>query len=123
MRAESCHVRTGIDRIKYAQGRRCCGKAGRVRIGISSSLASGFLADLRHACQVENLFVRLKFAEGGPAEHVRRRPVIGWIPPSRPSLPPPAARRLAIGKSKFSSFSSEIMGSLSVKRSPGMTYA
>lgn len=41
-----------------------------VRIGIFSSLASGFLADLLNAYQAQNPFVHLDFAEGGPAEHV-----------------------------------------------------
>lgn len=41
-----------------------------VRIGIFSSLASGFLADLLRNYQAENPFVHLDFTEGGPAEHV-----------------------------------------------------
>lgn len=41
-----------------------------VRIGIFSSLASSFLADLLQAYQTENPFVHLGFSEGGPEEHV-----------------------------------------------------
>lgn len=46
------------------------GQTGIVRIGIFSSLASGFLADLIRAYLVEHPKVRPDFVEGGPIEHV-----------------------------------------------------
>lgn len=66
------HARMAIGRIEYAlkdAGAAGRGEVGMVRIGIFSSLASGFLADLLQAYQAENPFVHLEFAEGGPAEH------------------------------------------------------
>jgi DNA-binding transcriptional LysR family regulator len=67
------HARAAFDRIEYAL--KDAGAAGRgetsmVRIGIFSSLASGFLADLLQAYQAKNPLVRLDFAEGRPAEHI-----------------------------------------------------
>jgi DNA-binding transcriptional LysR family regulator len=67
------HARVAVGRIEYAL--KDAGAAGRaevgvVRIGIFSSLASGFLADLLQAYQAEHPFVHLDFAEAGPAEHV-----------------------------------------------------
>ncbi|MGO4683526.1 LysR family transcriptional regulator [Hyphomicrobium sp. 2TAF46] len=67
------HARPAVGRIEYAlkdAGAAGRGEVGMVRIGIFSSLASGFLADLLQAYQAENHFVHLDFAEGGPAEHV-----------------------------------------------------
>ncbi|MEJ0051562.1 MAG: LysR family transcriptional regulator [Methylovirgula sp.] len=67
------HARAAIGRIEYAlkdAGAAGRGEVGMVRIGIFSSLASGFLADLLQAYQAGNPFVHLDFAEGGPAEHV-----------------------------------------------------
>jgi DNA-binding transcriptional LysR family regulator len=67
------HARTAVGRIEYAlkdAGAAGRGEVGMVRIGIFSSLASGFLADLLQAYQAKNPFVHLDFAEGGPAEHV-----------------------------------------------------
>jgi DNA-binding transcriptional LysR family regulator len=67
------HARMAIGRIEYAlkdAGAAGRGEVGMVRIGIFSSLASGFLADLLQAYQAENPFVHLDFAEGGPADHV-----------------------------------------------------
>lgn len=67
------HARAAIGRIEYtlkdagAAGR---GELGMVRVGIFSSLASGFLADLLQAYQAENPFVHLDFAEDSPTEHV-----------------------------------------------------
>jgi DNA-binding transcriptional LysR family regulator len=66
-------LRFAIGRIEYAlkdAGAAGRGEVGMVRIGIFSSLASGFLADLLQAYQAENSFVHLDFAEGGPTEHV-----------------------------------------------------
>ncbi|MGO4683497.1 LysR substrate-binding domain-containing protein [Hyphomicrobium sp. 2TAF46] len=67
------HARTAIGQIEYAlkgAGAAGRGEVGMVRIGIFSSLASGFLADLLHAYQAENPRVRLDFTEGGLAQHV-----------------------------------------------------
>ena len=67
------HARAVFGRIEYAlkdAGAAGRGEVGMVRIGIFSSLASGFLAELLHAYEVENALVHLDFAEGGPAEHV-----------------------------------------------------
>ena len=67
------HARTAIGRIEYAlkdAGATGRGEVGVVRIGIFSSLASGFLADLLQCYQARNPFVHLNFVEGGPAEHV-----------------------------------------------------
>lgn len=67
------HARTALARIEYAlkdavaAGR---GEIGMVRIGIFSSLASGFLADLLQTYQARHPSVHLDFAEGAPAEHV-----------------------------------------------------
>jgi DNA-binding transcriptional LysR family regulator len=67
------HARTALEYIEYAlkdAGAAGRGEVGMVRIGIFSSLASGFLADLLLAYQAQNPLVHLEFAEGGPAEHV-----------------------------------------------------
>jgi DNA-binding transcriptional LysR family regulator len=67
------HARMVIGRIEFAlkdAGAAGRGEVGLVRIGIFSSLASGFLADLLQAYRAENPFVHLDFTESGPAEHV-----------------------------------------------------
>jgi DNA-binding transcriptional LysR family regulator len=67
------HARAAVDRIDYAlkdAGAAGRGEIGMVRIGILTSLASGFLADLLQAYQAENPLVHLDFAESAPAEHV-----------------------------------------------------
>jgi DNA-binding transcriptional LysR family regulator len=46
------------------------GESGVVRIGIFSSLASGFLADLLRAYLAGNPGVRPDLVEGGPSEHI-----------------------------------------------------
>lgn len=46
------------------------GEAGIVRIGIFSSLASGFLAELLRAYMAANPGVRPDLVEGGPSEHI-----------------------------------------------------
>jgi DNA-binding transcriptional LysR family regulator len=46
------------------------GEDGEIRIGIFSSLASGFLADLFQAFGQRHKAVKLSFVEGNPAEHV-----------------------------------------------------
>ena len=62
-----------VGRIEYAlkdAGAAGRGEVGTVRIGIFTSLASGFLADLLEAYQAKNPLVHLDFVEGSPAEHV-----------------------------------------------------
>lgn len=46
------------------------GEDGSVRIGIYSSIASGFLAELLHAFSVRHGKVRIELIDGNPAEHV-----------------------------------------------------
>lgn len=46
------------------------GEDGVVRIGIFSSLASGFLAELFQAYDADHARVRLDFIEGGPTDHL-----------------------------------------------------
>ena len=46
------------------------GDEGHVRIGIFSSLASGFLSDLVQSFRSEHRAVKFTFIEGNPAEHV-----------------------------------------------------
>lgn len=50
------------------------GEQGIVRIGIFSSLASGFLAELFQAYDAGHVGVRLDFIEGGPSDHVPAAP-------------------------------------------------
>lgn len=45
-------------------------EGGRVRIGIYSSIASGFLADLLRLYEKQHPSVDIEMIEGGPAEHV-----------------------------------------------------
>jgi DNA-binding transcriptional LysR family regulator len=67
------HARAAIRHIEYglkdasAAGR---GEVGWIKIGIFSSLSSGFLSDLLQAYQTENPEIGLDFVEGGPVEHV-----------------------------------------------------
>jgi DNA-binding transcriptional LysR family regulator len=46
------------------------GENGSVRIGIYSSIASGFLAELLHAFGIRHGKVRIELIDGNPAEHV-----------------------------------------------------
>lgn len=67
------HAHVAMDRIEYAlkdAGAAGRGEVGAVRIGIFSSLASGFLPELLQAYQADNPFVHLDFVEGDPAEHI-----------------------------------------------------
>jgi DNA-binding transcriptional LysR family regulator len=59
-----------IDHAVIDAGSSGRGEAGIVRIGIFSSLASGFLADLLRAYVAANSDVRPDFVEGGPSEHI-----------------------------------------------------
>ncbi|MGD9925442.1 MAG: LysR family transcriptional regulator [Pseudorhodoplanes sp.] len=66
-------ARKAITQIGYAAkdvGAIGRGEEGVVRIGIFSSLASGFLAELLFAYGAEHSGVRLDFIEGGPGEHI-----------------------------------------------------
>lgn len=58
-----------IGRAKAEVGAIGRGEGGHVKIGIFSSLASGFLADLIHSFGESYGAVRLTFADGNPAEH------------------------------------------------------
>ncbi|WP_334150696.1 LysR family transcriptional regulator [Hyphomicrobium sp.] len=66
-------ARRALNQINYAaidaasSGR---GETGRVRIGIFTSLATGFLTQLFHAFVDNNGDVRPEFVEGGPAAHI-----------------------------------------------------
>lgn len=67
------HARVAISRIEYAlkdAGAAGRGEIGMVQIGIFSSLASGFLAELLESYQKQNPFVHLDFVEGSPARHI-----------------------------------------------------
>lgn len=67
------HARMVIGRIEFAlkdAGAAGRGENGVVRIGIFTSLASGFLAELLRAYHGENPCINLDLIEGGPAEHV-----------------------------------------------------
>lgn len=67
------HARRGlrqIDRAAKLVDSHGCGKVGVVRIGIFSSLASGFIADLLQAYEHRHADVRLDFIEGAPSEHL-----------------------------------------------------
>lgn len=46
------------------------GEDGVVKIGLFSSLASGFIAELIRAYDADHAGIRLDFIEGGPAEHL-----------------------------------------------------
>ncbi|MBZ7921494.1 LysR family transcriptional regulator [Ensifer adhaerens] len=66
-------TRKGVNQINHAildaasSGR---GEVGKVRIGIFTSLATGFLADLLRAFVDNNSDVRPELVEGGPAMHI-----------------------------------------------------
>lgn len=67
------HARKAIGQIGDAAmdaGSFGRGEAGVVRIGIFSSLASGFLADLIRAYTAGNPGARPDLVEGGPSEHI-----------------------------------------------------
>jgi len=67
------HIRKALNQIECAA--RDVGAIGRaehgtVRIGIFSSLASGFLADVLRAYGTRHAGVRVDFFEGAPSEHI-----------------------------------------------------
>lgn len=87
------HARMAISRIEYAlqdAGAAGRGEIGMVRIGIFSSLASGFLADLLQAYQAENPFVHLDFNRGWSSRARCRYPAL----PDGFRLPHRRTRRL-----------------------------
>lgn len=59
-----------LDLARDAIGKRADARKGELRIGIFSSLASGFLADLIRAYRSSFAGVQLTFIECNPAEHV-----------------------------------------------------
>lgn len=66
-------VRRAINQINLAVkdvGVTGRGEDGVVRIGVFSSLASGFIAELIQAYDADHAGIRLDFIEGGPAEHL-----------------------------------------------------
>lgn len=66
-------ARKAINHVGYAvkdMGVIGRGEEGVVRVGIFSSLASGFLAELLHTYHKAHPRVRLDVMEGGPAEHI-----------------------------------------------------
>lgn len=69
----ACSARKAINQISHAAkdvGAIGRGKDGVVRIGLFSSLASGFLAELLQAYDAGHAGVRLDFIEGGPSDHL-----------------------------------------------------
>lgn len=68
-----CRARIALDQIGHAA--KDVGAIGRaedgvVRIGIFSSMASGFLAELFQAYDAGHAGVRLDFVEGVPSDHI-----------------------------------------------------
>jgi DNA-binding transcriptional LysR family regulator len=67
------HARNALKQISYAAldvGAIGRGETGVIRIGIFSSLASGFLAELLCCFCAQNLDVRIDFVEGAPSDHI-----------------------------------------------------
>ena len=59
-----------IERAASLVSAHGCGNAGIVRVGIFSSISSGFIADLMRAYEQRHNDVRLDFIEGSPREHL-----------------------------------------------------
>jgi len=68
VRARNAIAQIGLAKIDA--GSFGCGESGVVRIGIFTSLASGFLADLLGAYVTGNPGVRPDLVEGGPSDHI-----------------------------------------------------
>ena len=67
------HARQVLTQISYATadvGSIGRGEEGTIRIGIFSSLASGFLADLLHSFCAKHSEVRTDIVEGAPSDHI-----------------------------------------------------
>lgn len=82
-------ARRAIEQIEYAQkevGTIGRGEDGAVRIGLFSSIASGFLARLFHAYDNEHAAVHLEFVEGEPSDYIasirQHRLDIAFLPSS-----------------------------------------
>jgi DNA-binding transcriptional LysR family regulator len=66
-------ARCAVEQVERAEkdvGAIGRGEEGEIRIGIYSSLASGFLAELIQLYDPQHTGVRLKFIEGGPCDHL-----------------------------------------------------
>jgi DNA-binding transcriptional LysR family regulator len=66
-------ARQVLDQISHATadvGMIGRGEEGVVRLGIFSSLASGFLAELLHSFSVQHPEVRIDIIEGAPSDHI-----------------------------------------------------
>lgn len=59
-----------IDRAAKLAGSAGRGENGIIRVGIISSLASGFIADLLKTYESSNAGVRIEYVEGAPSEHI-----------------------------------------------------
>lgn len=66
----ACKVITQIGHAAMDVGSFGRGEAGTVRIGIFSSLSSGFLANLLRAYAAANPNIRSDLIEGGPSRHI-----------------------------------------------------
>ena len=64
------HALRQIDRAAKLAGSAGRGERGIVRVGIVSSLASGFIADLLKEYERANAGVHIEYIEGAPSEHV-----------------------------------------------------
>ena len=67
------HARQVLTQISYATadvGSIGRGEEGTIRVGIFSSLVSGFLAELLHSFCAQHSEVRTDFIEGAPADHI-----------------------------------------------------
>lgn len=59
-----------IDRAAKLAGSAGRGEHGIIRVGITSSLASGFISDLLKAYECKNSGVQIEYVEGSPSEHI-----------------------------------------------------
>jgi DNA-binding transcriptional LysR family regulator len=68
-----CHARNALKQVSNATldvGAIGRGETGVIRIGIFSSLASGFLAELLSCFCAQNSDVRIDLVEGAPSDHI-----------------------------------------------------
>lgn len=66
-------ARKGLQQIGYGAadvGAIGCSKIGQIKVGIVSSLASGFLFDLLEAYSKKHAGVQVEFFDGEPADHI-----------------------------------------------------
>ncbi len=59
-----------IDRAAKLAGSSGRGEHGSVKLGVFSSLASGFIANLLRAYEAKNARVHIEYVEGAPREHI-----------------------------------------------------